>query len=70
VFGTQKLAGGLGEVPAEPAQLKELLVPYRSGDMISWAVSARCRHRQEQRSVVDRAAVSEWRRRLRRPVIR
>jgi len=31
----------LGEEPADPAQLKALLAPYPSDDMVSWPVSAR-----------------------------
>jgi putative SOS response-associated peptidase YedK len=31
----------LGEQPAEAAQLKALLAPYPSDDMICWPVSAR-----------------------------
>jgi putative SOS response-associated peptidase YedK len=31
----------LGEEPADEAQLKALLVPYRSDEMICWPVSAR-----------------------------
>jgi len=31
----------LGEEPADPAQLKALLVPYPSEDMTAWPVSTR-----------------------------
>jgi putative SOS response-associated peptidase YedK len=31
----------LGEEPADPADLKALLAPYPSDDMICWPVSAR-----------------------------
>jgi hypothetical protein len=44
----------LGEEPADEAQLKSLLAPYPSDDMICWPVSAR-RQCEEQRSVADRA---------------
>ena len=40
--GQPKLtAEDLGEEPADQAQLKSLLVPYPSGDMIAWPVSTR-----------------------------
>ena len=44
----------LGEEPADEAQLKSLLVPYPSDNMICWPVNARWQ-RQEQRCLPDRA---------------
>jgi putative SOS response-associated peptidase YedK len=41
VLGPETWPQWLGEEPAEEAQLKSLLVPYPSGGMIAWPVSAR-----------------------------
>jgi putative SOS response-associated peptidase YedK len=48
----------LGEQPADARQLKSLLAPYPSDDMMCWPVSTRVGSVKKQRSGADRAAYS------------
>jgi putative SOS response-associated peptidase YedK len=47
----------LGEAPADPDRLKELLVPYPSGDMIIWPVDKRVGNvKNKEPSLIEPAA--------------
>jgi putative SOS response-associated peptidase YedK len=57
VLAPQAWPTRLGEEPAELPELKALLAPYPSDEMIAWPVSPR-RQRQKQRSEPDRPGCS------------
>jgi putative SOS response-associated peptidase YedK len=50
----------LGEEPADPPQLKELLAPYPSEEMMCWPVSARVGNvKNNDASLIEPVAVAE-----------
>src|SRR5262249_49635993 len=59
VLGPEMWPAWLGEEPADRRQLKAILAPYPSGEMVAWPVSPQVGQRQRQRSEPDRA--DSWR---------